>query len=93
MLVEKSVLPDGLSVGRSYGRLDVRVVNYASDVIELAVEAAEPSVLIAANGFSPFWTCEIDGVKTPVFPAYHALWGVAVPPGAKSVIFQYAPPY
>ena len=93
VLVEKSVLPDGLSAGRSYGRLDVRVVNYASDVIELAVEAAEPSVLIAANGFSPFWTCEIDGVKTPVFPAYHALWGVAVPPGAKSVIFQYAPPY
>lgn len=93
VFVESGILPDSLSADRSYGRVDVRVVNYASDVIELAVETVELSVLIAGNGFSPYWVCEIDGVRTPVFPAYHALWGVAVPPGAKSIVFRYAPPY
>jgi hypothetical protein len=93
VFVEKKHLPAGLSADQSFGTLDIKLETYTNDKIKLRVTADQASVLIVANSFSPFWKVEIDGVRAEIFPAYHALWGVRVPTGAKSVVFWYDPPY
>jgi hypothetical protein len=93
VFVEKKQLPSGLSENQSYGTLDIRLESYTNDRIHLRVTSDQPSVLIVANSYLPFWKAEIDGVETKVFPAYHALWGVRVPAKAKSIVFRYEPPY
>jgi len=91
--VEQNQLPKGLSLDRRYGPVEITLDRYTSDEIKLTVKAKNDAVLIVTNSFSPFWTAEIDGIKTPIFPAYHAFWGVALPAGAKSVTFRFDPPY
>ena len=93
VFVEKKQLPTGLSADQSFGTLDIKLETYTNDTIKLRISADQPSVLIVANSYSPFWTVEIDGKKANLFPAYHALWGVPVPAKAKSVVFRYEPPY
>ncbi|MFA6317593.1 MAG: DUF6044 family protein [Elusimicrobiota bacterium] len=64
-----------------------------SDRLELEVSGAGPSLLVVTNTFSPFWNCEVDGTPAEILPAYGTFWAVSLPPGARSVVFRYAPPY
>ncbi|MBI5162646.1 MAG: hypothetical protein HY985_01950 [Magnetospirillum sp.] len=73
---------------------EVRQLRDGGDAVELEVDArGGAAVVVAANAYSPYWFCEIDGVATPVFPAYHTFWGVVVPEGRHRVVFRYRPPY
>jgi hypothetical protein len=91
--VEKGTLPAGLSTDRRYGAADITLERYGSDEIRLAVSVDKDALLIVTNSFSPFWVAEIDGKRAPLFPAYHAFWGLALPAGATSVVFRFEPPY
>ncbi|MDB5353177.1 MAG: hypothetical protein JWN86_4424 [Planctomycetota bacterium] len=44
-----------------------------------------------AETFDPGWTAEIDGRPANVFPYLNAFLAVEAPPGAKRVVFRYAP--
>lgn len=91
--VEQSKLPKDFSLNQRFARADIKLDRYISDEIKLTVKADGKAVLIVTNSFSPFWTAEVDGAQTPIFPAYHAFWGIALPQGAKSVTFRFDPPY
>jgi len=91
--VETKQLPAGVSDDQSYGTLDIKLETYTNDEITLRVASEKSSILIVANSYAPFWKVEIDGIRSKVFPAYHALWGVRVPAKAKSIVFRYEPPY
>jgi len=93
VFVEKKELPAGLLVDQTYGTLDIKLDTYTNDKIKLRVTSDQPSVLIVANSYVPFWTVEIDGIRSKIFPAYHALWGVRVPAKSTSIVFRYEPPY
>jgi hypothetical protein len=69
----------------------VAVLNYAPERVELRVEAAEPSFLLAAEGYAPGWRAAIDGIPHPVYPANVAFMGLPVPAGTHLVTLEYSP--
>ncbi|HQM50604.1 MAG TPA: YfhO family protein [Candidatus Hydrogenedentes bacterium] len=54
-------------------------------------DATAPCVLVLSDTFFPGWTARVDGVRTPIFPAYFAFRGVTIPAGKHVVEFAYEP--
>jgi hypothetical protein len=71
------------------GRL--AVMSYKPERVELRVEAAEPSFLLAAEGYAPGWRAAIDGIPHPLYPANVAFMGLPVPGGRHMVTLEYCP--
>lgn len=73
----------------------IKVTAYDNDAISL--QLGEPrtgkSLLVVSNTYSPYWQVEIDDQPTKLIRAYHAFWAVEIPADAKSVKFNYHPPY
>ena len=53
------------------------------------VQASGPAILVVSQNYFPGWTATIDGRSVSVFPADHALTGIAVPPGDYDVRFEF----
>lgn len=71
----------------------VVIEEYGSDFIKLKVDASAPALLVGTNSYSPYWIARVDGVVTPILPAYTTFWSVRLPKGASYVTFSYEPPY
>jgi hypothetical protein len=69
----------------------VSVLSYAPERVELRVETAEPSFLLAAEGYAPGWRAAIDGIPHPLYPADVAFMGLPVPAGSHLVTLEYYP--
>ena len=69
----------------------VTVLSYTPERVELRVEAAEPSFLLAAEGYAPGWRATIDGAPHAVYPANVAFMGMPVPAGGHLVTLEYFP--
>jgi hypothetical protein len=69
----------------------VAVLSYTPERVELRVEAAEPSFLLAAEGYVPGWRVAIDGIPHPLYPANVAFMGLPVPIGRHLVTLEYFP--
>ena len=69
----------------------VAVLSYLPERVELRTEAAEPSFLLAAEGYAPGWRAAIDGIPYPVYPANVAFMGLPVPVGTHLVTLEYCP--
>jgi hypothetical protein len=80
-------LPDAPPLGSVVPRL------YSADQIRFQVTTPSSAILVGTNSYSPYWTAEVDGAPTTVFPVDHAFQGVSVGPGRHEVVLQYAPPY
>jgi hypothetical protein len=55
------------------------------------VDASTPSVLVVSQNYYPGWHAEVNGRPASVFPADHALTGIAVPAGKSDVDFEFRP--
>jgi hypothetical protein len=64
---------------------------YTQQRVEVAIEAAQPALLVLTDSYYPGWTAHLDGAETPILPADVAFRGVPVPPGAHQVTFEYVP--
>ena len=69
----------------------VVVLSYTPERVQLRVEAAGPSFLLAAEGYAPGWRAAIDGIPHPVYPANVAFMGLPVPVGTHLVTLEYSP--
>jgi hypothetical protein len=87
VIVETDV-PDAPAPGESW-RAEAAVTSYADERIEVRTEG-DGGVLVVADAYHRGWTATIDGETTEVFPANHVLRGVALPPGAHTVVFTFA---
>ena len=72
----------------------VALLRYTPEHVELRVEAAEPSFLLAAEGYAPGWRAAIDGIPHALYPANVGLHGHAgprrQPPGDVGVLPEIA---
>jgi Bacterial membrane protein YfhO len=75
--------------GQGQGR--VLSVAIGSDQVEIAVETADPGLLVVALVAAPGWQARVDGVATPLVRANGALSAVPVTPGRHRVRFAYCP--
>jgi hypothetical protein len=73
------------------GRESVEVVRYEPSEIELRVNAAAESALVAAENFYPGWRASIDGKAADIFRADIAFRGIVVPAGAHTVRMEFSP--
>jgi hypothetical protein len=78
-------------LGGKQGNVSVR--DYSFDTICLRLDAEAPSILFAANCWSPYWKVWVDGVETPLFPVNHAFQGVYCPQGPHEITLRYLPPW
>ena len=69
----------------------VLLLEYQPDSLELAVSAAGPAVLVAAETEYPGWRAWVDGRPAEIHRVDLAFRGVAVPAGAHRVRMEFRP--
>ncbi len=59
--------------------------------VEVELTGDTPGYLVLADTFDPGWTCRVDGVASPIHPAFAAFRAVGLSPGEHRVSFIYEP--
>ena len=72
-------------------RLTVHDASPVEVEIRLAPPCAEPALLVLADGYDRGWRARVDGIDTPVMPAFLALRALSLPAGAERVVLRYEP--
>jgi uncharacterized membrane protein YfhO len=67
----------------------VRNDAHAADKIRLFTNSTAAGVLVVSEVYYPAWQAILDGQRTQIFVADHALRGIAVPSGAHSIELRY----
>jgi hypothetical protein len=67
------------------------VREYLPNRITLEVEPGPAGYLVLTDVWFPGWTCTVDGTPAPVHRANFLFRGVALPAGARQVVFSFAP--
>jgi hypothetical protein len=68
-----------------------RIVAYANDRVEIALDAPDGGWIVLNDIWHPGWRARIDGTPVDVLRANVAFRAVRAPAGAKSLIFEFAP--
>lgn len=69
----------------------VLVTSYDGDRLEARVELAGDGFLTFVDNWDPDWKASVDGRAAAVLPVFGTFKAVAVPGGAHTVVFRYAP--
>jgi hypothetical protein len=75
--------------GKEFLRLEVS--EYRSNTVVIPCGGGTGGVLFLGDVWFPGWTCRVDGNEVPVYRANHAFRAVALPDGAKEVVFTFEP--
>jgi hypothetical protein len=59
--------------------------------VTVRVSTERPAYLVLSDTWFPGWEATVDGRPARVWRANHTLRAVALPPGAREVVFSYAP--
>ena len=78
--------PEGGSGGAG-GKVEIE--RYAVEEVEVGLEGHKGGILVLSDTFYPGWRAYVDGQERPIMRANHVFRGVAVPAGARSVLFRY----
>jgi hypothetical protein len=70
-----------------------RIVTDRPELVEVAVDADGPSLLVLADTWDPRWTVEVDGQGAPLMRANGWMRAVAVPGGSCTVTFRWDDPF
>ncbi len=69
-----------------------RVLAFASNRVELEVQASAPALLVLAEAYHSHWQARVNGEARPVLAANCVLRAVAVPAGTSRVEFVFVDP-
>lgn len=92
-LVRESELPPNVKAGSDMQVDVIGVETVRGDHLKITVRSDTGGLVIASASFSPYWHASAEGKALALFPAYHSLIGIWVPPGAHVVDLKYRPPY
>jgi len=67
------------------------VEKYAPNEVIVSARAAAAAYLVLSDTYYPGWKAYVNRIETPIYPAYHALRFVRIPPGESVVRFVYRP--
>jgi len=83
---ELAGVPPGAEFTGSVEILDSNINGY-----HFRVQTSTPSILVVSQNFYPGWKATVSGRSASVFPADHALTGIAVPAGNHEIRFEFQP--
>ena len=71
-----------------------RAVITREDSRQIVIDAETPAdgFLLLADTFYPGWTATVDGTRTPIYRANHAVRGIELPRGRHEIRFTYEAP-
>ncbi|MFT4036687.1 MAG: YfhO family protein [Thermomicrobiales bacterium] len=76
----------------SAGSSDVAAITRSDpDGLTLTTSSSAAGVLVVSEVYANGWRAWVDGVETPVLPAFHTLQGIALPAGEHTVTLRYDP--
>jgi hypothetical protein len=86
-------VPDELAAVESDSVFSGHVETVASNIngYHFRVQASTPGILVVSQNFYRGWKAVINGGSASVFPADHALTGIAIPAGESDVHFEFQP--
>jgi hypothetical protein len=64
---------------------------YLPNRVVVEVAGGAPGYLVLADVWFPGWTCTVDGRSVPVWRADYLFRAVALPAGAREVVFRFEP--
>ena len=67
----------------------ITAARYTAHRLDFEVTTKADTLLVVAQSFYGAWRAQVDGRSTPVLRANHAFQAVAVPAGARTVVFEY----
>jgi hypothetical protein len=67
------------------------VTQYLPNHIDVSIDHPDAGFLVLTDIWYPGWTCQVDGKPTPIYRANFLFRAVALPPGARQVVFTFAP--
>ena len=68
-----------------------QVTRVDPDGLTLSTSSTADGVLVISEVYANGWRAWVDGVETPVLPAFHTLQGIALPAGDHVVTLRYEP--
>ena len=68
-----------------------QVTRVDPDGLALSTTSTADGVLVVSEVYANGWRAWVDGVETPVLPAFHTLQGIALPAGDHVVTLRYDP--
>ncbi len=71
---------------------EVKVMTYRSGRVQLQAAASVPTVLRAADSYSPYWRATVDGKPATIVPCDYLFQGLFLEPGLHDVVLEFAPP-
>ena len=78
---------------KSFTYEPAEISDYQREYVEIKTESEQPSILVLSDLYHPFWRAKIDGIMTPILPAFTLFRGVEIPPGSHTVEFFCRVPY
>ena len=69
----------------------VEITRYLPNAMTIAVETAQPGLLVVSDPYTPGWVAQVDGERAAILVANHAFRAVLVPAGEHTVTFVYRP--
>lgn len=67
------------------------IERYYHDRVEISANSPSPAYLVLTDSYYPGWRAELDGTEEKIFPADGAFRAVALPKGARRIVFIYKP--
>lgn len=72
--------------------VEINAWSVKTDGLHADITAPDTGVLVFNAAFTPFWRAYVDGRPTSIFPANMAQMAIAVPGGARDIVFRYERP-
>ncbi|MEO0132519.1 MAG: YfhO family protein [candidate division WOR-3 bacterium] len=92
ILSDSVLIPDVSPATESFSGT-AKIVKYTPNQIIIDAELNSFGFLVLSENYHPDWQCEVDGVKTPVYRAYHTLRAIPLNPGKHTIKFYYISKY
>jgi hypothetical protein len=93
VFLENKHLPNDLKGKDLSGRGKIILQRYTPDEMAINIKLAGDAMMVVTNGYSPYWSAEIDERPAEIFPVYHTFWGIYLPKSAQKVTFKYEAPW
>jgi hypothetical protein len=73
------------------GGVEVHVLSYENNRIELSVNSPAPSFLVTSETFYPGWKATVNGQPAPILPTNVAFRGIPLEAGENRIVMTYFP--